>query len=100
MKSWIIRYAHDPIGGSLQQQGKSGFTGFIFVFMHILPLVNQGRICIKTKQPRSGAAVALLLRREGDSNPRSRGAEQRFSRPPRSTTLASLPVKAHDRAQR
>ena len=58
---------------------------FCFYTFHKLRLENS-----KNKNPAASCGSNLLLRREGDSNPRSRGAGQQFSRLPRSATPASL----------
>lgn len=74
----------DPVLG--ESQKKSLLTSFDFGFLHFKQL-NQAWLLKMQKAQRF--APGFLLQRRRDSNPRNLSV-QRFSRPPRSTTLPLL----------
>ena len=66
----ITAFGRDPWGGSLQRLNK---TLRVFVYFGDYPSVSKLTSDIhQNKQPTPGARVIQALRREGDSNPRSR----------------------------
>jgi hypothetical protein len=88
-------YIRDPYRGANKTMNNpfahAAQRGIFFPF----PPENKFSSDMAKKYPQPfGCGLFLLLRRERDSNPRCPRGAQRFSRPPRSTTPASLLIAA------